>query len=415
MSFIFLLFYIATIYIRPQEWVPAIYAWPLIDILATATAICLFFEIAMRGWARIKEAQNMLLLAFFGCVLMSHMSHTYLQGTIDSFNKFGPNVIMFFLFVNVLNTPRKIKIAIWLIVAMSLFLALESIFQYRNGIGWAGQPMILDRGMFRTTWIGIFNDPNDLALAIVVGIGVLISFIFSRSSIFAKVISIPILGVLSYGLYFTNSRGGYLAYAAMTAYFFMRKFKNKAIAISIGALLAFVIIIIGPSRMSDISAHEGAAFGRIEAWYQGFQMLKSAPLFGVGYGMFADYHRLTAHNSYILVAAEEGLIGFFIWIALIYAVFKGLFKLTRDNTVAAYSLGIEAGLFGFLAASYFLSRAYIALFYVILAVSCALIYTHLRKEDNVFNFKDLGRAGLLSVGILIMVWISMRVSLRLVG
>ena len=37
-------------------------------------------------------------------------------------------------------------------------------------------------------------------------------------------------------------------------------------------------------------------------------MLKSHPLFGVGFGNFADYSDHTAHNSIVVCAAELGLV-----------------------------------------------------------------------------------------------------------
>jgi O-antigen ligase len=416
MSFISLLLYIAAIYIRPQEWVPAFSGLPLIDILAMATAFFLVWEISQNKKLFIVTPQNMLVVCFLGCIVLSHVAHTYAWGAWDSFLKFGRNVIMFFLFVNALNSKNKIRIAIWFMLLLTIILAIQGIYQYQHGYGWAGQQPILDRGNLRITWVGIFNDPNDLALAFVVAIGFLLSFLFGNTRFFAKIVSVPFMGILMWSLYLTNSRGGYLALAATSAYFFMKKVKNKFLAIVIGGLLAFTVIIVGPSRLSDISVQEASAHGRIEAWYEGFQMLKSAPLFGVGYGMFTDHYPKTAHNSYILVAAEEGLFGLFIWIALIYACFKGLNILVNKNKeLRPYTLGLEAGLVGYLCASYFLSRSYITPLYILLALAAAFAYTCLKKEDYRFGIKDVRIAWVLTMGILFITWLSMRVSLRILG
>jgi O-antigen ligase len=326
---------------------------------------------------------------------------------------------MFFLFVNALNSKNKIRIAIWAMVLLTVILAIQGIYQYQNGFGWAGQPLVQQGkqyGIGRITWVGIFNDPNDLALAFVVAIGFLLSFLLGNTRSFAKIVSVPFIGVLMWSLYLTNSRGGYLALAATSAYFFMRKVKNKFLAIMVGSLLAFTVIIVGPSRLSDISVQEASAHGRIEAWYEGFQMLKSSPLFGVGYRMFGDYHSRAAHNSYILVAAEEGLLGLFVWMALIYACFKGLNILVNKNKeLRPYTLGLEAGLVGYLCASYFLSRSYITPLYILLALAGAFAYICLKKEEYRFGIKDVRIAGALTMGILFITWLSMRVSLRILG
>jgi len=110
---------------------------------------------------------------------------------------------------------------------------------------------------------------------------------------------------------------------------------------------------------------------------------------------------------------RRGLIGLFIWIALIYTCFKGLYVLTsRNNGLKPYVSGLEAGLVGFLSASFFLSRSYVTLLYILLALASAFAYTFLKKEEY-FGGKEIRRAGILTIGILFIIWISMRVSLRI--
>lgn len=419
MAFISLLLYITATYIRPQEWLPAVYGWQLINILAISTAFFLVFDVIQTKKLFITLPQSILIICFWASIVLSHLSHTYAWGAYDSFLKFGKNVIMFLLFVNVLNSENKLKISIWVIVILTVILGIQGIYQYWHGFGWAGQPLVQQGtkyGIGRITWVGIFNDPNDLALAFVVAIGFLLSFIFGDTRFITKIASIPLTGVLMYSLYLTNSRGGYLALSATLTLFFLRRMKNKILALTVGGMLVASVIVLGPSRLSDISVQEGSAYGRIESWYEGIQMLKSAPLFGVGYGMFTEDYPLTAHNSYILVAAEEGIIGFFIWMALIYVCYKGLNNLINKNIrLKAYVFGLEAGLTGFLSASYFLSRSYMSLLYVLLALTSAFAYTCLKNEDYHFGIKDIRLAGLLSIGILTLTWISMRISLRILG
>jgi len=393
--------------------VPAIYAWPLINVLAVLTAVYVFFEAGMKQKLRLKEPQMILLLAFLGVIAMSHLSHTYFWGAWNSVVKFSSTVIMFFLFINVLDSEKKVKMSLWLIVILTVVLAIQGIYQFQHGFGWAGQPLTKTG---RITWIGVFNDANDLALALVMAIGLLLAFVFGRTKILYKIISFSLLAILLYSVYLTNSRGGYVALAGTVLFYFLRNFKNKFIGIPIGVSLVLILFILGPSRLSMVSASEASAHGRIDAWYQGMQMLKSSPLFGAGYGMFTDQFTLTAHNSYVLVAAEEGLFGLFLWVALIYSCFKGLTILKKKNTqLTNYAAGIEASLFGFLSASFFLSRSYQAILYVMLALASSFIYTLLKKEDYSFNFKDMRMAGVLSLAVIFIAWITMRVSMRMAG
>ena len=392
---------------------PAIYGWPLIDILAILTAFSLLFKMSQTRKLLITTPQCLLLFGFLASIVLSHLSHTYFWGAYDSFLKFSKLVIMFLLFINVLDSEKKVKISLWFIVILTVVIAIQGIYQFQNGFGWAGQPLTKSG---RITWIGVFNDANDLALALVMAVGFLLAFVFGKTKIFYKIISFSLFALLLYSLYLTNSRGGYMALAGTVLFYFLRKFRNKIIGISVGVVLVLTLFILGPSRLTTISASEESAYGRIDAWYQGIQMLKSSPLFGVGYGMFTDQFVRTAHNSYVLVAAEEGLVGLFLWVALIYSCFKGLAILKKKNPqVINYAAGIEASLFGFLSASFFLSRSYQAILYVMLALASSFIYTSLKKEDYSFNFKDMRMAGVLSLAVLSISWITMKVSLMMAG
>jgi hypothetical protein len=71
-----------------------------------------------------------------------------------------------------------------------------------------------------------------------------------------------------------------------------------------------------------ISAADGA--DRLEAWANGLEMFKSAPLFGIGFNAFTDLYEITAHNSFVLCLAELGLLGSTLWLALLVTTTTGL-------------------------------------------------------------------------------------------
>lgn len=418
MSFIFLLLYISAIYIRPQEWVRQVYGWPLINILAIATAVCVFIEAGFRERLRAKEPQMLLLLAFLGSIAMSHIAHTYFWGMWDSVVKFSSNVIMFFLFINALNSERKIRMAIWFIILLTVVLAVQGIDQYEKGIGWAGQEIMTQTNektgevTRRITWVGIMSDPNDLALTYAVAVGFLIALIFGKTGLPVKLIGIPCIAVMLKALMLTASRGGKVTLGACVSFYVLSRFRNRKFAIAIGLILLAVILFVGPIKM----AGDESAGGRIQAWYEGFQMLKGAPIFGVGYGMFMEYHERTAHNTYILVAAEEGLVGFYIFIALIYGVFAGLGRLIKDRAGSSpYALGMLTALVGFMSASYFLSRAHVPMLYILLALGSSFLYVYLRPDQYSFDARSRKTAAFLSIVILSVVWLSARISLKLGG
>jgi O-antigen ligase len=106
-----------------------------------------------------------------------------------------------------------------------------------------------------------------------------------------------------------------LALATVVFLSFRHRFGHALSAVlSAVALTGLLLLGFAGSR----SFSKDASFeGRTEAWYAGLQMLKDSPIWGVGLGFFRDYHERVAHNSFVHCFAELGLVGYFLWLAVI--------------------------------------------------------------------------------------------------
>ncbi len=419
MSFIFLLLYLVSTFIRPQDWMIGFYGKPLILIISVITVLSLIFERSLqKGSGLIKVPQNYLIIGLFLAVPLSHLSHLFIWGARHSVTIFYVNVVLFFIILNALNTEKKLKIAIWLIVGLIVLMAIQGIYQSKTGFGWAGQEMteINQEGKGRINWIGIFNDPNDLALTFVIAIGIVLAFSFGKIKIFLKIICIPLLAVLLFGLYLTNSRGGVLALLSTVSFYFIKRSRKFLLGGIIAAIFIGAILNFAPSRMSLLSAEEESAAARIDMWYSGIQMVKESPFFGRGYGMFTEENPLTTHNSYMLVAAELGLVGLFFFMGLIYASFKELNLIQKtDPVLKPAALGLQSTLVGFCVAAFFLSRSYVILPYLLFALSGSMFHvTQQRNKKLQFIFlkNDILHTGLLSIGILVLIYVAVKIGLK---
>lgn len=422
MAFFFLLLYIIIIYIRPAEWIPVFYGWQLMDITAVLAIITLILGLSISRQKLVKAPQNIFILGFLGALILSHLSHTYFGGAWEAFLDFSKKVILYFMIVNIITTERKLKIFIGLLIILTTIIAVQGISMHNTGIGWAGQ--LPDRDG-RIKWIGIFRDANDLALAFVMIVPFLLALIFKPAHFILKLAAFPMLSVLLYAIYLTNSRGGLLALmVVMFLYFtiYFRKIWQRVIGAIVGIGAASLVFIYGPSRLAMLDAQEESAFNRVESWYQGFQMLKSNPLFGIGKGMFTENYRLVAHNSFIHTAAESGLFGYFFWIGLFYLSIKSLMhiqsldtseKEMRDAKALANAMVISFA--GLLAAMFFLSRSYIELPYLLIGLSGAVYHIVAQKNSQflkpVVTFSDVRNICLLEIASLIVIYAVIKVVL----
>ncbi|MFC1667677.1 O-antigen ligase family protein [Candidatus Omnitrophota bacterium] len=371
----------------------------------------------------LKAPQNILMIGLFLAFLLSHVVHTYFAGMMFTFTEFSKILIMYFLFVLIIDSEKKLKITIYLLIFLTFLLALQGIYQYNTGYGWAGQPIIRHtyEGVesLRITWLSIFNDPNDLGLAFVIGLALLIGLFFGKTNLISKIFILPIAGCIMYALYLTNSRGAYLAFMVMVFFYFVRRSKIKLLGPLIGAGLVFLIFIFGPSRLAYMSTDGDSAYNRVDAWYYGVQLTKANPIFGIGYGMFMDDYGMTAHNTFVLAMTEAGLLGLFFLVGLFYISFKGLSLIQKHNMrMRNYTYGLQGTLIGFTASAFFLSRLYIPIPYILFALSASLVNVNsanLSLPHNVsvnrLTMRDLRNIGLATTGIVAMFYAIVKITL----
>lgn len=421
MSFLLLSLYLFCTFIRPQEWAPGLMGKPLINALAVSGFFFLCLEklvSSKKGF--IKVPHNGFMLGLYAATILSHAAHTYVGGMTMAAKGFLVILILYFLVLNSIDSFIKYKVSTWWIVFLICALVFQGMYQVANGVGWAGQYPITQGGKYtdlvtRITWVGIFSDPNDLALTFVIAVGLVLPFIFGRTNFVSFGVSLICAGLLCYGVYLTNSRGGMLALMSTVYYFMVLRTGKLMVGGVIGSVIAAAILVLGPSRVGEISTAEASAYSRVELWYQGFLMLKSNPLFGVGFNMFTDDLPQTAHNSYVLAFGELGFFGFYMWMGLLYCTFKGLNAIqAKVPRLYNYTLGLQSGMVGFCAAGFFLSRTYVIIPYLIFSLTGALLHIA-RSIDPDFRFvldkKDMGNIFWLSVGVIVLIFVTIKVAI----
>ena len=240
------------------------------------------------------------------------------------------------------------------------------------------------------------------------------------------------LATVMTAIYFTDSRGVLLS-VGLIVLMEVGKRKGMVKAAVLGAILA--VVAVGYTRLSELDVDEASAAGRIEAWYQGTLMFKSHPILGVGYGNFTEHHRQTAHNSYMLVLAETGVVGFYFWFALIsitLAILINFLRKSKDDLdvvktaseVAVWEeyRGITWAylvlLLGYLTSITFLSRSYDTYFYIVFAVGtglCFALQSRYKVVPNLRIVNKMGGWGFSAIAGAIFILLSIKILLNLQG
>jgi O-antigen ligase len=259
---------------------------------------------------------------------------------------------------------------------------------FTDGVGWTGQPLDVRSGSPRIQYIGLFADPNDLGMLFVMCVPLCVYF-GQKGGFLAKLFWWAGTAFLMYGVYLTNSRGAILALIAQFTIWSALRIGKITTGVAFSLL---VPMVVAATRLTGgIDTQEESTAGRIDAWYTALQLWQHHPLFGIGQGLFTDYNVLTAHNSWLLVLAETGFLGYFFWFTATTLSLLMLWKMmsstaadgpilrvqTADGRLAAALFMSTAGALG---AAFFLSRSYSLLFFLLWGWAAGH-YIGMRRRD----------------------------------
>jgi len=179
----------------------------------------------------------------------------------------------------------------------------------------------------RVRYRGELQDPNEVAMVICAGgMAVLLGFILrKRGSPVLQTLCFLGIIVCCVAVWMTQSRGGLVVMLLVPGVYAIRKWGWSVIVPA--AIIAIPILMLGgrSGENADVSTEM-----RYEAWAVGLDMWHHSPVFGVGARQFAEHHYLTAHNSFVLMLAELGIVGLFLFIAIVYLCLKTLILGLRE-------------------------------------------------------------------------------------
>jgi hypothetical protein len=320
MGLFFTLLYILNAYLAPDTLFGALVEYRVQLIIAILALIASIPSLQQSTLARMP--QTYALMGMWFAVFMSFVFNGLTRSAPEAMLDFLPSTFAFFLVVLNCKTKRHLQMVILVLLSASLFaiyMGYTAILagNFNSPYLYTGHDATTDpvaataTTLARLRGLSIIHDPNDFAQLLVSLIPCL--FFFWASKKFAQnfiFVLVP-AGILLFGMFLTHSRGGMLAFLAAVIIAARRKIGTIPSAITAGVLFA-IASVVGWSGGRDISVEQGA--DRMEAWATGLQLLKSHPIFGVGFLRFTEYYIITAHNTIVVCAAELGMLGLFFWV-----------------------------------------------------------------------------------------------------
>jgi O-antigen ligase len=308
----------------------------------------------MRQSFKLMWPQGALLLALLGVCVISTFDAIYVRHSLDQTTDFAKIVLVYLLIENVVTTERRLRMVMLAMVLGGLFPAIGTISHYHAGI-------LQEHS--RAAWRGIFSNPNEVAYGILILVPIALA-VAGNSRRPLRLALWGIVGIYMFGIFFTFSRGGFLALFTVLA---LMAWKHKSIVIKAAMIAALIggILVLGmfwkrssgdfKNIKEDTSVRE-----RIATFRAGIQMFLHNPLLGVGPGdsmvayplyVAVDPHcgchdQLVVHNSFIQALGELGLLGFAPFVLFIAVPMYQAWKMERGR-LGSYAMALELAMWGF--------------------------------------------------------------------
>ena len=256
------------------------------------------------------------------------------------------------------NRPAAIRRGLIVVACSALLVVIESVAQELFGHGpFRGFPLAYYGRM-----TGPYRDPIDLATYFMVVIPVLLMFAVTcrrwRRWVLWGLL-IMVFGCLAR----TESLGAWLGLGIGLAVVVMmdRTVRRHALVLCFGAALVGAVYLQRIGRLSEVFS--GGDIGKVDRWFMwqaAIRMITDRPILGHGLNtLMANYLRYWvggerqpryAHNCYLQVTAETGLIGLVSFVGLLSCLLARLMARRRQvpSQEQRWLLGLSAGLIAFL-------------------------------------------------------------------
>lgn len=354
------------LYLRPEETFPALQGTRLTLAISIATAVGLALHLALNREPVVRSPLTPMIIGFgFALVASTMMLGTSSEAAMDA----GRLVLLVLLVINSVRTPQKYQALVTTILLCTGYLATYSLYLYFTG-------KTLQHGSVeRSQASGIFGDPNDLAATVTAGLALCLPRVLSAKGALRN-LYIGLAVVCVWAILMTNSRGGMLALLTVVAGFSITFVRNKPLAIIVALVVGGGFLVLGPDRMTTFDNQEASANMRFWYWSTGVEVVTNHPILGVGYNQFVEINRgMTAHNSFVQCFAELGMVGYFFWLGSIYFAFRRRPRSSEAPELSAGFqrdlLGARLALTGFLVAAFFITRTFVPVLFLLIALPVA--------------------------------------------
>lgn len=328
--------------LRPGEMVPELAAIPVYELLSFSTLALVLprvVELFKVSSLRCQPA-TLCLVGMAAIIPVSHLTHSYFGGAVEGLADYFKSALFYVLLIAVVDRWERFNALLKVIALAATVMVTMCVADYFGFVDFPFINHINDNDgltatgdiqrVVRMSGSGIFSDPNDISMLIVMTSIVCLSFLTDRSRGALRVGWLVPIAIMAVGLLCTKSRGGLLSLGAAVSVLSMYRY-GKTAAVTIGVLGLLAIPVLA-GRQAEAALDEGTGHDRIMLWREGLLAVRSADIvFGTGYRTYYDIAGLMAHNSFVHTFVELGLVGGTFFLGVFFFLGWQLWRLSRPE------------------------------------------------------------------------------------
>jgi O-antigen ligase len=261
---------------------------------------------------------------------------------------------LYIVAVSLRVTRRELSRIVLLTVTGGAVVASLIIFQFANHINQGGRASLVAGNLQ--------SNPNELSFSLLLPFALALGGLLAERSLRKRTGLLAALALMTTSIFLGMSRGCLIALAATLLVFLLRLGLRMRMLIPIVALAMplFFLPKLFYQRLERAPSNRGT--GRYDIWLVGLEVIKRYPVIGTGlenfsvaYGQVAGYAHVfpshgyarEAHNTYLEVWGDMGVVGLVFFIAAVWSQMKtARTALSRHGPRDYFGIAIEAACWG---------------------------------------------------------------------
>lgn len=318
----------------------------------------------------------------------------------------GRYILLYYLVINNIHSLGQIRRLVMAVLISSGLVAVYGFYQYIHGVDISAFEWV-DGEQFPDLKIRVFStlhNPNLLAGFLVVIMALAAGLGLSAYRFKGKVLVSGLILALGVCLVLTYSRGAWLSVLAVIVT--LGLLKSRKILWLLALIPVAMVVgheVVLERLLSIMNPTDTSATLRIALWESTLAMIADKPFFGIGWGaygiVYPEYDFFVqdagtkifhAHNMYLHIAAEIGIPGLLVFLALLLGHARRAMNLAvsvSDRWTAGLMLGALAALVGIAVGGftdYVLFNIQMSMLFWLLNAVVVVVYSNSAIRTNKF-------------------------------